>query len=105
MDRVSCLHKFVCESCYLYLAKQRPQNCNEINCVLLKQSQRFCFKIVLTISENIQERSDVILFAFRHNILLFALQKLKEFLHVCLHMQMNPGTSSAAEEKETKSRF
>ena len=38
MGLVCVLHEFVCESCYLFLAKQRTQNCNEINryCVLLK---------------------------------------------------------------------
>ena len=48
MGLVCYLLEFVCEPCYLFLAKQRSQDCNEINCVLLNQEETFYFKVVLT---------------------------------------------------------
>ena len=48
MGLVCYLLEFLCESCYLLLAKQRTQDCNEINCVLLNQEETFYLKIVLT---------------------------------------------------------
>ena len=52
MGLVCYLREFVCESCYLFLAKQRTQDCNEINSVLLNLKETFYFKIVLTVSDN-----------------------------------------------------
>ena len=52
MGFVCFFREFVCESCYLFLAKQRTQDCNEINCVLLNQGETFYFKILLTVSDN-----------------------------------------------------